>query len=1291
MATLLLQTAGGLIGGLLGPIGAAVGTAVGAAAGYYVDQSLFGPPGRRIEGPRLTTPRLMTAEEGSPVPRAYGHVRLATTVIWATRFEEERRTERHGGKGGGTRGTTVTTYSYFGNIALAICEGPVAMVKRVWADGQELDLTGIDWRFHAGGEDQEPDPLIVARQGEGNAPAYRGISYIVLERLALEAFGNRIPQIQVEVIRPVGQLERDIRAVSVIPGSTEHAYSPHPVTTRERRGETVELTRHILHAGNDWAASIDELQAVCPNLEHVALVIAWFGDDLRAGQCTIRPGVTERGLTSESPPWRVAGLGRNDADVRLVSRVDGRAAYGGSPSDASVIAAIEDLKARGFKVTLHPFVMMDVPDDNDLPDPHGGAAQPGHPWRGRVTCHPAAGQPGSADRTASAASQIDAFVGNGDDWGYRRFVTHLAALAQSAGGIDAMLIGSELRGLTRVRDGDDRFVFVSALRALAAELRDILGPDCKLTYGADWSEYFGFHPPETPGDVHFNLDPLWADPNIDAIGIDNYMPLSDWRDEDRSPQQGNPDGFRAHDDSAAMRAQIAAGEGFDWYYASQQDRRDRVRTQITDGAGKPWVWRYKDLVSWWSNHHYDRIGGVEAGQPTEWVPGSKPFWMTEAGCGAIHAGANQPSAFTDPKSIESKRPYQSDGSRSDSMQRAFLEAHHRHWARVGTSANPMAQTDGTPMVDPNRLYVWAWDARPFPAFPRNDAVWGDGGNWLTGHWLNGRLGVAPVAAMIDTIFAEHGLAAPQSDAVSDVALGMSVPGPTSARSILEPIAQAFGIHAIDTGNDAGRGIRFSPHAYHPVAISVDDLCRVEGHADRVIITGQADELPGEVVVRYRDAIADYIAAAARARRVPSDNARVFDLDLPCTLHGDGAAHLADLMLDRLWAGRDRARCMLPLRFAGLEPGDVIAFDDAPDRHWRIESLDITDRLDLSLVSVAPALANRRLPEIAAPPADGAASGMFGGPPDVMMLDLPLLDPARPEQSARIALYAVPDRAHAVFASPGSDGFERRVTVAGNAVMGTLLAPLDAGASGRFDHANTLSVALFAGRFASVSNPLVLGGRNAIAVEKPGGMIEIIQFRHAEEVAAEEWRLSGLLRGQAGTDDATALVADPGATVALLDERAPAVGLLAGEEGRTLNWRVGPAGRPFSDRYFTTVSAAFGHRALMPYAPVHLRARALADGALELSWIRRTRVDGDAWDGVEVPLGEEREAYAIELRAPDGALLHAAQTETPSLTLSGPTVTTIFGAMPSEVDMRVAQISMRIGPGLTAVRAVRVKN
>ena len=379
----------------------------------------------------------------------YGTARLGGTLIWATRFEETRTTKRQGGKGGGPK---VTEYTYFANVAFALCEGKIAGIRRIWADGRELDRERVEIRVHNGSDDQAPDPLIEAKQGAGNAPAYRGTAYVVFERLPLGDYGNRVPQIQFEVLRPVGEVAEGIRAVALIPGSTEFGLSPHLVTREISEGDTEAINRHVLHGATDLGASLDELQALCPNLEHVALVATWFGNDLRAGECSIRPGVTDQLVDGFSETWQASGLTR--AAAHLVSTHDGGPAYGGSPSDRTVIDAITEIKQRGLKVTLYPFVMMDVPANNALPDPYGQTAQSAYPWRGRICCYPAPLRPASADKTAAARSQVAQFCGtvqaanfaeqaggvtfNGSagDWGYRRFVLHFAHLAAAAGGVD---------------------------------------------------------------------------------------------------------------------------------------------------------------------------------------------------------------------------------------------------------------------------------------------------------------------------------------------------------------------------------------------------------------------------------------------------------------------------------------------------------------------------------------------------------------------------------------------------------------------------------------------------------------------------------------------------------------------------------------------------------------------------------------------------------------------------------------------------------------------------------------
>ena len=61
------------------------------------------------------------------------------------------------------------------------------------------------------------------------------------------------------------------------------------------------------------------------------------------------------------------------------------------------------------------------------------------------------------------------------------------------------------------------------------------------------------------------------------------------------------------------------------------------------------------------------------------------------------------------------------------------------------------------MVDMSRAHVWAWDARPYPAFPDFETVWADGSNWETGHWITGRIEGVPLDRLIAAICKDFGV------------------------------------------------------------------------------------------------------------------------------------------------------------------------------------------------------------------------------------------------------------------------------------------------------------------------------------------------------------------------------------------------------------------------------------------------------------------------------------------------------------------------------------------------------
>jgi hypothetical protein len=218
MAQVILSAVGTAVAG---PVGGAIGLAVGAAIDSAAINALT--PARRI-GPRIPELRLSGAAEGAPMAAVFGRARVAGQVIWAARFKE-RWVD---GRSGGGKGSRTTSAAYSLSFAVAVCEGPIDGIGRVWADGKPMDMAGVVMRVHTGAEDQGPDPLIAAVEGE--APAYRGAAYVVFEDLPLGAYGNRPPQLSFEVFHrprasgaPAG-LEERLKGVCLIPGAGEFVY-----------------------------------------------------------------------------------------------------------------------------------------------------------------------------------------------------------------------------------------------------------------------------------------------------------------------------------------------------------------------------------------------------------------------------------------------------------------------------------------------------------------------------------------------------------------------------------------------------------------------------------------------------------------------------------------------------------------------------------------------------------------------------------------------------------------------------------------------------------------------------------------------------------------------------------------------------------------------------------------------------------------------------------------------------------------------------------------------------------
>lgn len=230
--------AGAALGSFLAPVGFTFLGMSGASLGWTAGQLIGGwLGGNNVDvppsfGPRLSDLKVQTSTYGNVIPRAFGTVRIAGNIIWAPPITEVATTTtvESGGKGGGGQSSSQeqTTYAYFADFAVAICEGPIVGIRKVWANGELINDLGDDspilsrlgslatilqaalatynasndtilMTVYTGTETQDPDPTIAAMHGN-LTPAFRGTAYVVFQDLPLARFGNRIPNLEFEVV-----------------------------------------------------------------------------------------------------------------------------------------------------------------------------------------------------------------------------------------------------------------------------------------------------------------------------------------------------------------------------------------------------------------------------------------------------------------------------------------------------------------------------------------------------------------------------------------------------------------------------------------------------------------------------------------------------------------------------------------------------------------------------------------------------------------------------------------------------------------------------------------------------------------------------------------------------------------------------------------------------------------------------------------------------------------------------------------------------------------------------------
>jgi Putative phage tail protein len=573
--------------------------------------------------------------------------------------------------------------------------------------------------------------------------------------------------------------------------------------------------------------------------------------------------------------------------------------------------------------------------------------------------------------------------------------------------------------------------------------------------------------------------------------------------------------------------------------------------------------------------------------------------------------------------------------------------------------------------------LWTWDARPYPAFPALLDAWSDGPNWEAGHWLTGRLGSVPLDALVAAILADSGIAGCDASGLADSVDGYLVDRPMPPRAMLDPLALAYGFDAAEDGET----LVFRPRGGLPIAeLTEDDLVLPDNAPPVRLVRAQETELPREVSLGFTDVNAEYRRSAVTSRRLVVGATRASRAELAVVTHDAAAERRADIWLQDLWAGREAVGFAVPPSRLALAAGDVIGLT-ANGRRRLIEVNEIVDTesrriearaIDPEIFNLPLALPRRQPPRLP----------VVLGPAHVLVLDLPTLPSAPADVLTWLAVFADPwPGPMVVWRSADGSSFERLAIVEAPAVVGETLDDLPAGPLWRWDRVSRVRVKLYGGALASAADLAVLNGRNAAAVRNADGEWEVLQFGEAELVDVDTYQLSRLLRGQGGSEEAMVPALAAGAQFVLLDPQVLPLAHGLGDLGRPVTLRVVAGDRDHGDASAAEIAVTPQATALKPLAPVHLRGVRTGAG-VEISWVRRTRIDGDSWDAGEVPVGEESEAYDVDILS-GVTVLRTLTADMPGVLYPSANEIADFGSPQSTLSIAVAQRSTVVGRGFAA--------
>lgn len=222
------------------------------------------------------------------------------------------------------------------------------------------------------------------------------------------------------------------------------------------------------------------------------------------------------------------------------------------------------------------------------------------------------------------------------------------------------------------------------------------------------------------------------------------------------------------------------------------------------------------------------------------------------------------------------------------------------------------------------LFLWYWDARPYPFWPDRAEIWSDGYKWSRGHWLNGKLSLTTLADILLYICNDSGIDPSRVDVSrldGIIVDGFVIDHISSNKDYIEHICTIYNIEYVESEGM----LRFLPKhdkgnvdhipACDLLSVSGDGLVELHGH--------KSNSIPSVIECLYFDKTKLYQQNVIRIRNdhIADNNKLVINSNIVST-----PTAISRLMNNIKASYLDESlgfKVYLPPFYAYLEPGDLI--------------------------------------------------------------------------------------------------------------------------------------------------------------------------------------------------------------------------------------------------------------------------------------------------------------------------------------------------------------------------------